>query len=72
MRLLPWLMIVGGFVLLAAQCSSQKDSTDPPGGRSGLSIYVDHYTGCQYLSSSWGGLTPRLDTDGRHICGGPI
>lgn len=41
------------------------DSTDPPGGRSGLKVYVDHATGCEYLYRE--GLTPRLDGQGRHM-----
>lgn len=36
--------------------------------RSGLSIYIDHETGCQYLGTVFGGLTPRLDRDGKPIC----
>lgn len=47
----------------------QKDDTDPSGGRSGLKIYTDSGTGCQYLSVSGGGVTPRLSADGQPICG---
>lgn len=35
--------------------------------RSGLVIYTDHRTGCQYLSRFLGGLTPRLDKNSEHI-----
>lgn len=45
-----------------------KDDTDPPGGRSGLALKIDHGTGCQYLVASWGGITPRLDRDGKQVC----
>ena len=45
----------------------ERDSTDPPGSRSGLRILIDHQTGCHYLSHK-SGLTPRLDASGRHIC----
>lgn len=38
--------------------------------RSGLHLRVDHGTGCQYLETTGGGITPRLDFDGRHICTG--
>ena len=47
------------------------DSTDNvlTGERSGLGIYVDHMTGCHYLSGGIsGGITPRLDSEGDHIC----
>lgn len=48
-----------------------RDDTDEPGWfgtRSGVKIVTDHKTGCQYLYASRGGLTPRLDSDGKHIC----
>ena len=36
--------------------------------RSGLGLYTDNFTGCQYLSSDFmGGITPRLDGSGRHV-----
>ena len=44
------------------------DDTDGAGVRSGLGLRLDHGTGCQYLESRYGGLTPRLDNTGRHIC----
>lgn len=50
--------------------SSPKDSTDPVDGRSGLEIKVDALTGCQYLTTQKGGLTPRIDANGKQICGG--
>ena len=41
--------------------------------RSGLTIYTDYYTGCQYLATQYGGLTPRrrpsgTGLTGKHIC----
>lgn len=44
------------------------DNTDPPDGRSGMQLYTDALTGCQYLGKPAGGLTPRLDRNGQHIC----
>lgn len=46
-----------------------KDNTDPIDGRSGMSLHTDNKTGCQYLSLYFGGLTPRLDKSGQHVCG---
>lgn len=46
----------------------EKDSTDPPSGRSGLGLQIDHMTGCHYLITLFGGITPRLDADGQHVC----
>lgn len=43
------------------------DSTDGE-SRSGLGLHTDNLTGCQYLSSPRGGLVPRFDKDGTHIC----
>lgn len=45
-----------------------RDATDPPGGRSQLALRTDHETGCQYLATRSGGLTPRRAADGRQIC----
>lgn len=44
------------------------DATDAASGRSGVARRVDHGTGCEYLESRGGGLAPRLDAAGRHIC----
>lgn len=43
------------------------DSTDGE-SRSGLGLHTDNFTGCQYLSSPHGGLVPRFDSTGKHIC----
>lgn len=45
-----------------------KDSTDSVEARSGLSLYTDYSTGCQYVSAG-GGITPRMGKDGKQICG---
>lgn len=44
------------------------DSTDD-NWRSGLGLYTDAMTGCQYLSAGGSGITPRVDRAGKHICG---
>lgn len=59
---------VGYLVALVANQSLPFDSTDPPNGRSGLILYTDNLTGCQYLARPlFGALTPRLDGRGRHV-----
>lgn len=40
--------------------------------RSGMNPLIDYGTGCHYLSTRAGGLTPRLDPQGRPICVGPL
>lgn len=37
---------------------------------SGLWLHVDALTGCHYLSTFFGGPTPRLDAEGNHVCTG--
>ncbi len=47
------------------------DATDAPPVRSGLSLYTDAATGCQYVTAGWfGGPVPRLGRDGKQMCGG--
>ena len=48
--------------------SGSDDTDDPNGRRSNLMIYTDHRTGCQYLGTVLGGITPRLDRDGKPVC----
>lgn len=52
---------------------AQRDDSDPPDGRSGLLIYTDHLTGCQYvarlgLNGAAEPLTPRMRADGSQVC----
>lgn len=46
------------------------DDTDNKltGERSNMRILIDHGTGCQYLQTAGGGITPRLDAKGAHMC----
>ena len=39
------------------------------GEQSGMDLKTDYGTGCQYLETSLGYLTPRLDKDGKQVCG---
>lgn len=62
------LVIFLGVLLYFSKASNLgRDSTDPVGGVSGMNLYVDAATGCNYLGRS-GGLTPRLRADGSHWC----
>jgi len=53
---------------LVAMKDIKRDSTDSPTKRSELILKVDYETGCEYLSEPRGGITPRLDSTGKHIC----
>lgn len=52
---------------LGLDSSDQQD----PVRRSGLRIKTDYLTGCQYLETPAGHLTPRRGQDGRQICEEP-
>jgi hypothetical protein len=45
-----------------------RDSTDSPTERSGFKLRTDYGTGCQYLESRDGFLSPRLDKTGKQVC----
>jgi hypothetical protein len=60
--------ISGVNYLLSTYTDIGRDATDPPAGRSDMIIMTDHQTGCQYLMGSRGGLTPRLDENGKQMC----
>lgn len=46
------------------------DITDNPDDekRSGLNLHIDHGTGCHYLVTKFGGITPRFDENKNQIC----
>ena len=44
-----------------------KDSTDSPNERSNMVIRTDYKTGCEYLESGSGGLTPRLNVNSQQL-----
>ena len=53
--------------LLSSSMQSSRDDTDPPDGRSGMRLYTDSLTGCQYLATPYGSLTPRLNASGNQM-----
>jgi hypothetical protein len=61
-----------GLTLLAAVCfftgrHYEKDDSDGA-SRSGMIVYTDALTGCQYLGTITGAITPRLNKDGKIVC----
>ena len=68
--IMPILAIVAGIGLAIMDTSRTYDSTDDEVNnvRSGLKLYTDYGTGCQYISKFFGDLHPRLDKNGKQIC----
>lgn len=73
-----FLVVVAGISFVVGALFGPRDSTDPPGRlwlvfrrMSGLTLYRDHLTGCEYVSVG-GGLTPRLGADGKQLCRGDV
>lgn len=65
-----WWLILFFIVLIVVDWSRPYDSTDDAenGERSGMVLYTDNMTGCQYLEAGIiGGMTPRLDGTGKHV-----
>ena len=68
------LFIILMAILVILNFARSTDDTDKSRfNRSGMSLYTDHGTGCQYISTQngmfgKGQLMPRLDKDGKHVC----
>ena len=45
-----------------------QTSVDPNTGTAALLLATDRGTGCQYILTPWGGITPRSGPDGRQLC----
>lgn len=66
-----WYLLLYFLVVFALGVyTNPKDDTDSPTRRSGIALRIDNLTGCQYLEGARGGLTPRTDPSGNHICTG--
>lgn len=68
-----WLLIYVCIWFLASMFTPYDSTDDAENSeRSGMRLYIDHGTGCQYLSGGglFGpiGITPRLDSDGDQVC----
>ena len=54
----------GLIVFVLSYVINPLDSTDSGFSRSGLKVHVDAQTGCEYLSTPSGAITPRLSGAG--------
>lgn len=57
-------VILGAALIIYAMGGDSTDGAQ----RSNMKLHTDSMTGCQYLSVSGGGITPRLDANGKQIC----
>lgn len=71
MNLTKYLALLFTVFALTACGPGPRDSTDPPGGVSGLTIKVDELTQCHYLVRN-SGLVPRMGPNGKQLCGKDI
>lgn len=64
-------LVIGGlgFLLKMERDLTPTDDSDLSAAkRSGMRIRIDYLTGCQYLESTKGSFTPRLDKTGFPLC----
>lgn len=50
--------------LMLAGCDNRQLG-DPRVSRTGVAVVKDAWTGCEYVKHGDGGLTPRIDRDGK-------
>lgn len=63
-----WLCIGFAVAWLVGLFPVARDDSDPPWPEhSGLVPRIDALTGCQYLTTSNGAITPRLDGNGKQV-----
>ena len=56
------------FIIVLSTMYINHDDTDKHAfKRSGMYLYTDYKTGLQYLGDKRGGITPRLDLQGKHM-----
>lgn len=61
-------MFAAGAVIVFTLAFNPTDDSDAPdGARSGVIVRTDYRTGCQYLETADGGITPRMDGSARQV-----
>lgn len=66
--LVALLLVVGILVGAGVFARSGHNDSDPPGGHSGLTVYTDNLTGCQYITAAvLSTPNPRMDGTGHQV-----
>lgn len=69
------LLVLGASTVLLTACGSANDTQnndEVSDTQASIEVYTDKETKCQYLlytDFKMGGITPRLDNEGKPICG---
>lgn len=63
--LIIMLIVALALFVLDKQCNTNNELSL---NNKNMFVYVDDLTGCQYLRTYKGGITPRLNKDGKQIC----
>ena len=62
-------LFVAGVLLALSGCVGRTgDEAKPEAKVLDPYLYRDRTTGCEYLAAGSGGLTPRMDRDGKQVC----
>lgn len=64
----PVLVLIVIVIVFVMQTDPPRDNSDPLGGRSNMNVLTDALTGCQYLETRKGGITPRMDANNKQVC----
>ncbi len=77
-RLVYWLLWIGiaAVTILAGRTlitghAPFETPVDKQTGTAALLVATDAGTGCQYVLTPWGGITPRTGRDGHQLCAPP-
>lgn len=65
-------VLIGAFVLsiigIVAHHMRIDPDRQPISTTTNVKVFIDPDTGCHYLTSQRGGITPRITADGKQLC----
>jgi len=62
---LLWALLI---LLFPTGCVFHDDTDGKAGQHSGLALYTDSGTGCEYVATITGSITPRMNKDKTQVC----